>query len=172
MNFEWRTMQLNLPSFFVSMYLYPDIKETLTSGYAISQHALDKIDFFPICIAGYYRICKRILAFWLILLVKLNIHKLICLWLVCDLMCYANFWATLWGPCKVRNETETKRNETKQIKTKRNKSKGNETNRNETKQNETKQIIWPAIVDKNRYFLILEILFLYRKSFFNIGKFI
>ena len=49
------------------------------------------------------------------------------------------------GPCKVRNETETKRNETKQIETKqietkRNRSKRNETNRNETKQNETKQI--------------------------------
>ena len=37
------------------------------------------------------------------------------------------------GPCKVRNETETKRNETKQIETKRNKSKRNETDRNETK---------------------------------------
>ena len=80
------------------------------------------------------------------------------------------------GPCKVRNETETKRNETKQIETKRNKSKRNETDRNETKQietkrnkskrnetkrnetnrNETKQIIWQAIVDKNRYSLILE----------------
>ena len=49
------------------------------------------------------------------------------------------------GPCKVQNETETKRNETKQIETKRNKSKPNEsdwneTNRNETNQNETKQI--------------------------------
>ena len=43
------------------------------------------------------------------------------------------------GPCKVRNETETKRNETKQIETKRNKSKRNETNRNETKQIETKR---------------------------------
>ena len=79
------------------------------------------------------------------------------------------------GPCKVRNETETKRNETKRIETKRNRSKRNETDRNETKQietkrnkskrngtkrnetnrNETKQIIWPAIGDKNRYFLIL-----------------
>ena len=86
------------------------------------------------------------------------------------------------GPCKVRNETETKRNETKQIETKRNKSKRNETDRSETKQietkrnetnrNETKQIIWPAIVDKNRYFLILEILSYIRNSFFNIGKFI
>ena len=38
------------------------------------------------------------------------------------------------GPCKVRNETETKRNETK-----RNKSKRNETDRNETKQIETKR---------------------------------
>ena len=46
------------------------------------------------------------------------------------------------GPCKVRNETEAKRNrsklnetnryETKQIETKRNQSKRNETNRNET----------------------------------------
>ena len=44
-----------------------------------------------------------------------------------------------WGPCKVRNETETKRNETKQIETKRNKSKRNETDRNETKQIETKR---------------------------------
>ena len=43
------------------------------------------------------------------------------------------------GPCKVRNETETKRNETKQIETKRNKSKRNETDRNETKQIETKR---------------------------------
>ena len=41
------------------------------------------------------------------------------------------------GPCKVRNETETKRNETKQIETKRNKSKRNETNQNETKRNKT-----------------------------------
>ena len=46
------------------------------------------------------------------------------------------------GPCKVRNETETKRNETKhienetkQIETIRNRSKRNETNRNETKRN-------------------------------------
>ena len=70
------------------------------------------------------------------------------------------------GPCKVRNETETKRNETKQIETKRNKSKRNETVRNETKRNkskrnetnrnEMKQMIWQAIVDKNRYSLILE----------------
>ena len=62
------------------------------------------------------------------------------------------------GPCKVRNETETKRNETKQIETNRNKSKRyrskrNETNRNETKQNETsrnerKLMIWQAIVEK------------------------
>ena len=44
-----------------------------------------------------------------------------------------------WGPCKVRNETETKRNETKQIETKRNKSKRNETDRNETTQIETKR---------------------------------
>ena len=44
------------------------------------------------------------------------------------------------GPCKVRNETETKRNETKQIETKRNNSKRNETDRNETKQIETKRI--------------------------------
>ena len=43
------------------------------------------------------------------------------------------------GPCKVRNETETKRNETKQVETKRNKSKRNETDRNETKQIETKR---------------------------------
>ena len=43
------------------------------------------------------------------------------------------------GPCKVRNETETKRNETKQIETKRNRSKRNETDRNETKQIETKR---------------------------------
>ena len=43
------------------------------------------------------------------------------------------------GPCKVRNETETKRYETKQIETKRNKSKRNETDRNETKQIETKR---------------------------------
>ena len=43
------------------------------------------------------------------------------------------------GPCKVRNETETKRNETKQMETKRNKSKRNETDRNETKQIETKR---------------------------------
>ena len=43
------------------------------------------------------------------------------------------------GPCKVRNETETKRNETKQIETKRNQSKRNETDRNETKQIETKR---------------------------------
>ena len=58
------------------------------------------------------------------------------------------------GPCKVRNETETKRNETKQIETKRNKSKRNrskrnETNRNETKRNETnrnetKRVVWNA----------------------------
>ena len=75
------------------------------------------------------------------------------------------------GPCKVRNETETKRNETKQIETKRNKSKRNETDRNETKRNkskrnetkrnetnrnETKQMIWQAIVGKNRYSLIRE----------------
>ena len=43
------------------------------------------------------------------------------------------------GPCKVRNETETKRNETKHIETKRNKSKRNETDRNGTKQIETKR---------------------------------
>ena len=80
------------------------------------------------------------------------------------------------GPCKVRNETETKRNETKQIETKRNISKRNETDRNETKQIETKRNKtkrnkskrnetnnMAAIVDKNRYFLILEILILYEK---------
>ena len=50
--------------------------------------------------------------------------------------CFLDFF---WGPCKVRNETETKRNETKQIETKRNKSKRNETDRNETKQIETKR---------------------------------
>ena len=49
------------------------------------------------------------------------------------------FWIHIKGPCKVRNETETKRNETKQIETKRNRSKRNETNRNETKQIETKR---------------------------------
>ena len=49
------------------------------------------------------------------------------------------FKSTNRGPCKVRNETETKRNETKQIETKRNKSKRNETDRNETKQIETKR---------------------------------
>ena len=48
-------------------------------------------------------------------------------------------WDCNTGPCKVRNETETKRNETKQIETKRNKSKRNETDRNETKQIETKR---------------------------------
>ena len=63
---------------------------------------------------------------------------------------------------------ETNRNETKQIETKRNKSKRNETKRNETNRNETKQIIWPAIVDENRYFLILEIVSYIRNSFFNI----
>ena len=52
-------------------------------------------------------------------------------------------------PCKVRNETETKRNETKQIETKQietnwNRSKRNETDLNETKQNETKRIVWNA----------------------------
>ena len=76
------------------------------------------------------------------------------------------------GPCKVRNETETKRNEMKQIETKRNKSKRNETDRNETKQietkrnetnrNETKQMIWQAIVDPKSVFSYI------RKSFFNI----
>ena len=62
------------------------------------------------------------------------------------------------GPCKVRNETETKRNETKQIETKRNKTenetdrnetkqietKRNETKRNETNRNETKRTVWNA----------------------------
>ena len=48
------------------------------------------------------------------------------------------------GPCRVRNETETKRNETKQIdtkqiETKRIKSKRSETDRNETKQIKTKR---------------------------------
>ena len=54
------------------------------------------------------------------------------------------------GPCKVRNETETKRNETKQI--------------------ETKQMIWQAIVDKNRYFLTLENDFLILQIHFLILK--
>ena len=52
----------------------------------------------------------------------------------------------LKGPCKVRNETETK-----QIETKRNKSKQNETDRNvtiqiEAKRNKikTKRIVWNA----------------------------
>ena len=58
---------------------------------------------------------------------------------------FLDFSLGVAGPCKVRNETETKRNETdrnetKQIEMKRNRSKRNETNRNETKQNETKQI--------------------------------
>ena len=65
------------------------------------------------------------------------------------------------GPCKVRNETETKRNETKQIETKRNETKQIETKRNiskrnETKRNKTKQMIWQAIIDKNLYFLTSE----------------
>ena len=66
--------------------------------------------------------------------------------------------AQTMGPCKVRNETETKRNETKQIGTKRNKSKRNETDQNETKRNKSKRnekMIWQAIVDKNQYFLSL-----------------
>ena len=45
--------------------------------------------------------------------------------------------ALLLGPCKVRNETETKRNETKRNKSK---TKQIETKRNKSKQNETKQI--------------------------------
>ena len=42
---------------------------------------------------------------------------------------------SLRGPCKVRNETETKRNESKQIETKQIEIEWNETNRNETKLN-------------------------------------
>ena len=82
---------------------------------------------------------------------------------------------SLRGPCKVRNEKETKRNKSKRKETDRNetkKSKRNETKLNETNRNETKQIIWPAIVDKNRYFLKSEILSYIRNSFFNIEKFI
>ena len=61
------------------------------------------------------------------------------------------------GTKRIRSKRNvTNRNETKQIETKRNKTK-----RNKSKRNETKQTIWPANVDKNRYFLILEILFLY-----------
>ena len=60
-----------------------------------------------------------------------------------------------WVPVKC--ETKQKRNGTKRNRSKRNKSKRNETKRNETNRNETKQMIWQAIVDKNRYFLILEI---------------
>ena len=66
----------------------------------------------------------------------------------------------LRGPCKVRNETETERNETDR----------NETKQIETKLNETKQTIWLAIVDKNRYFLILEILSYIRNSFLILGN--
>ena len=50
--------------------------------------------------------------------------------------------------CETKQEgNETDRNE-------RNKSKRNGTDRNETKQIETKQMIWQAIVDNYRYFLI------------------
>ena len=52
------------------------------------------------------------------------------------------------GPCKERNETETKRNETKQIETKRNKSKRKKSKRNKSIRNETNNMA--AIVDKNR----------------------
>ena len=72
------------------------------------------------------------------------------------------------GPCKVRNETETKQIETKRNKSKRNETDRNETKRNGSKRNKTKRNIskrnetnyMASHCGKNRYFLILEILFL------------
>ena len=74
--------------------------------------------------------------------------------------------SSLMGPCKVRNETETKRNETdrnetKQIETKRNK-KRNETNRNET--NDMASHCRQKSVFPN----IRKLFFIFRKWFSNI----
>ena len=80
------------------------------------------------------------------------------------------------GPCKVRSETETKRNKTKQIETKRNKSKRNETNRNETKRNktnrnETKQMILASNYGQKSLFSNIRISCLILESiFFNLGN--
>ena len=54
----------------------------------------------------------------------------------------------------VKCETKQERNETDRNETNRNETEQIETKQNKSKRNETKQMIWQAIVDNYRYFLI------------------